>query len=146
MNEREVEAVARAIAYDEEPNEWHRTRARNAIAALDRARRDGSVSDAELRAGIIERLALPNGRVHAVKYARTVRPWGLKEALEHVTRIDGQQKEGDGWQLVPKEPTREMWAAAGNVLVNSNNQHHDTITRAVWDGMLAAAPLPGDGK
>jgi hypothetical protein len=53
MNENEVEAVARAIAYDEEPNEWHRTRARNAIAALDAAQwrpietapRDGTVID-----------------------------------------------------------------------------------------------------
>lgn len=52
----------------------------------------------------------------------------------------------DGWQLVPKEPTREMWAAAGNVLVSRKNRHHDTITRAVWDGMLAAAPPPGDRK
>ena len=65
-------------------------------------------------------------------------------ACAAIAVLDGAR--GDGWQLVPKEPTREMWAAAGNVLVNSNNQHHDTITRAVWDGMLAAAPLPGDGK
>jgi hypothetical protein len=48
--------------------------------------------------------------------------------------------------LVPKEPTREMWAAAGNVLVNRKNRHHDLITRAVWDGMLATAPLPGEGE
>ena len=37
----EVEAVARAIAHDDPPNEWHRIRARNAIAALDAVRGDG---------------------------------------------------------------------------------------------------------
>lgn len=55
----------------------------------------------------------------------------------------------EGWVLVPVEPTREMWAAAGDAVVSAH-QHgrrdHDSIAFAVWSGMLAAAPKPAQGS
>jgi hypothetical protein len=48
--------------------------------------------------------------------------------------------------LVPREPTREMWAAAGTAVVRlqeRNIGHHDSISDAVWSAMIAAAP-PGE--
>ena len=44
------------------------------------------------------------------------------------------------YKLVPIEPTREMWAAAGDAVVALNGQHHDSISEAVYKAMLAAAP------
>lgn len=48
-----------------------------------------------------------------------------------------------GWQLVPVEPTREMWAAAGDCVTTLQWQgigHHDKISGAVYRAMLAATP------
>lgn len=44
------------------------------------------------------------------------------------------------FKLVPIEPTREMWAAAGDAVVALNSQHHDAISGAVYNAMLVAAP------
>lgn len=44
------------------------------------------------------------------------------------------------YKLVPVNPTREMWAAAGDAVVALNSQHHDAISEAVYKAMLAAAP------
>ena len=44
------------------------------------------------------------------------------------------------YKLVPIEPTREMWAAAGDAVVALNSQHHDAISEAVYKAMLASAP------
>lgn len=41
---------------------------------------------------------------------------------------------------VPRETTREMWAAGGTAACNMQHQHHDAIVEAVWRAMLAAAP------
>ena len=48
------------------------------------------------------------------------------------------------WQAVPKEPTREMWAAGADVFVNRarTSMHHDKVIALVWAAMLAAAPEP----
>ena len=46
-----------------------------------------------------------------------------------------------GWLVVPREPTREMWAAAGNALVNGRvklRAHHDYLSETVWSAMIAA--------
>jgi hypothetical protein len=48
-----------------------------------------------------------------------------------------------GWKLVPVEPTREMWKAAGDAVValqKTSTLHHDKISDAVYRAMLAAAP------
>lgn len=55
------------------------------------------------------------------------------------------------WQdsaVVPIEPTREMWAAAGDAVVRTGHVHHDVIAGAVWRAMLSAAPSASrnDGK
>ena len=50
------------------------------------------------------------------------------------------------WKLVPVEPTREMWAAAGDAVQNNPdmrgriNVHHDIVSETVYRAMLAAAP------
>jgi hypothetical protein len=59
------------------------------------------------------------------------------------------------YKLVPVEPTREMWSAAGDAVVALKSQHHDAISEAVYKAMLATAPdvqwepvawyLPGEG-
>lgn len=46
----------------------------------------------------------------------------------------------EGWQLVPKEPTREMALAMIDYKVSSSNA---TVT---YKAMLAAAPTPGEVK
>ena len=58
----------------------------------------------------------------------------------------------EGWQLVPVEPTRQMWAAAGDAIVAlqvRNIGYHDALSEAAWNAMLAAAPskppTAGDG-
>ena len=47
------------------------------------------------------------------------------------------------YKLVPIEPTREMWAAAGDAVVALNSKHHDAISEAVYNAMLNAAPTVG---
>jgi hypothetical protein len=47
-----------------------------------------------------------------------------------------------GFAVVPVEPTREMWAASGNALVNGRvklKAHHDYLSETVWTAMIAAA-------
>src|SRR5699024_214981 len=44
------------------------------------------------------------------------------------------------YKLVPLDPTREMWAAAGDAVVALTSQHHDAIREAVYKAMLDAAP------
>lgn len=47
-----------------------------------------------------------------------------------------------GWVVAPREPTREMWAAAGNALVNGRvklKANHDYLSETVWNAMTAAA-------
>lgn len=45
------------------------------------------------------------------------------------------------WVLVPREPTREMWAASGDAQMGHDlNMHHDKITEMVWLAMIEAAP------
>lgn len=46
-----------------------------------------------------------------------------------------------GFVIVPKEPTREMWAAGGDAVVLKTNVHHDKVVRDLWTAMLAAAPV-----
>lgn len=49
---------------------------------------------------------------------------------------------GPEWAVVPREPTREMWAASGNALVNGRvkiKAHHDYLSETVWTAMLAAS-------
>lgn len=48
----------------------------------------------------------------------------------------------DGWQLVPIEPTREMWAAMANTLYGYKNRHHDKVAGDLYSAMLSAAPQP----
>jgi hypothetical protein len=48
--------------------------------------------------------------------------------------------EPEGWVLVPREPTREMWAAMGDALVGYRQRHHDAVAAALWNAVLAAAP------
>lgn len=49
--------------------------------------------------------------------------------------------EAAGFVVVPREPTREMWAAAGTAVVETRNRsgNHDHMSEAVWKAMLAAA-------
>lgn len=48
----------------------------------------------------------------------------------------------EGWQLVPMEPTREMWAAMADTLYGYKNRHHDKVAGDLFYAMLAAAPTP----
>ncbi len=51
-----------------------------------------------------------------------------------------------GWKLVPVEPTREMWAAAGDAVVKLHARgvgNHDAISEAVWAAMLSASTVEG---
>lgn len=45
---------------------------------------------------------------------------------------------------VPREPTRKMWAAAGDAVVALQIRgvgHHDALIAAAWAAMIDAAPL-----
>ena len=45
--------------------------------------------------------------------------------------------------VVPIEPTRVMWSAGGDAVVQFSplSVHHDKITEAVWTAMLAAGRI-----
>lgn len=43
------------------------------------------------------------------------------------------------WVMVPREPTREMWAAMGNVLVGYKNRHHDKVAADLYAAILSAS-------
>lgn len=59
-------------------------------------------------------------------------------ALEQMSYICTRLEEA-GFVIVPKEPTREMWAAGGDAVVNHPSMHHDRIIGDVWPAMIAAA-------
>jgi phytoene/squalene synthetase len=46
----------------------------------------------------------------------------------------------DGWVMVPKEPTREMWAAMADTLYGYKSRHHDKVVGDLWKAMLSVAP------
>ncbi len=46
----------------------------------------------------------------------------------------------DGWKLVPREPTHEMWAAMGDALVGYKQRHHDKVAEELWQAVYDAAP------
>lgn len=50
----------------------------------------------------------------------------------------------DGWQLVPIEPTREMWDAESKVDNDAyaGGNHHGASSEQIWHAMLGAAPAP----
>lgn len=54
------------------------------------------------------------------------------------------------WVMVPREPTREMWAGMGDAVVRLGiNLHHDLASETLWEAALAASPsrplLGGEG-
>ncbi|MDP1873704.1 hypothetical protein [Phenylobacterium sp.] len=51
---------------------------------------------------------------------------------------------GDGWKLVPVEPTEEMLVALDNLSVEAAGDcptEHD-VYRVIWGAMIAASPPP----
>ena len=50
--------------------------------------------------------------------------------------------------LLPREPSRKMWAASGNALLKDGRErrsHHDHISTLVWDAMLTGAEVEAKG-
>ena len=45
-----------------------------------------------------------------------------------------------GFVLVPREPTREMWAAGGTAVVGYKQRYHDKVVEDMWSAMIAASP------
>ncbi|MGI4811921.1 MAG: hypothetical protein ACRYGG_01060 [Janthinobacterium lividum] len=45
-----------------------------------------------------------------------------------------------GLCIVPREPTREMWAAGGDAVVGYKQRHHDKVVEGVWSAMLSTSP------
>lgn len=41
---------------------------------------------------------------------------------------------------MPSEPTREMWVAGADAVVNRGRMHHDKVVEKMWNAMLAASP------
>ena len=84
--------------------------------------------------------------------ARAIAGADAEDYMEDCCRYDKQasasltallsELDAAGWQIVPKDPVRLMWAAAGDVVVLNRGKHHDVIAEGVWTGMLAAAPNP----
>lgn len=44
----------------------------------------------------------------------------------------------EGYVLVPREPTREMWAAMADAVVGKTAVHHDVVVEAVYRAMIAS--------
>ena len=42
--------------------------------------------------------------------------------------------------IVPREPTREMWAAMADSLYRYKNRHHDKVVADLLNAMFASAP------
>jgi hypothetical protein len=63
--------------------------------------------------------------------------WCKDEAAKNIVALSAA-----GYAVVPREPTREMWAASGNALANGRvklKAHHDYLSETVWTAMLAAS-------
>lgn len=79
--------------------------------------------------------------------------WGSEDTERFVSRLTKRlnaalsargpvaSAEADGMVLVPREPTRAMWAAGGTAVVNTREKsgNHDHMVEAVWQAMIAAA-------
>ncbi len=50
-----------------------------------------------------------------------------------------------GMVMVPREPTREMWAAMADTLYGYKNRHHDKVVSDLWKAMLSTASIAGKG-
>lgn len=72
--------------------------------------------------------------------------WRAREILlAELARLSKLVAEREEWVMVPREPTREMWAAMGDAVVGlqaRQNHSHDAMAEAVYQAALAAAPLP----
>lgn len=97
---------------------------------------------------------------HVFKPAGLVNISDLQVVFNQVEKALVALAPGDGWQLVPKEPTEEMIAeacsSAPHVIITYTKPEERAgtiplIPLATWRAMLAAAPAavthpPGDGK
>lgn len=64
------------------------------------------------------------------------------DAIEAIAAL-----EAAGAKIVWREPTREMWAAAGNAQMGKNlGMHHDAVTTLVWTALFDASPTYGTGE
>ena len=52
----------------------------------------------------------------------------------------------EGWQLVPKDPTPEMTAAASEQADYDHRRGAPTLASNLYRAMLSASPQPGEGK
>lgn len=98
-------------------------------------------------------------RARAAKMRKADKPSTADEleedalAIERLTAPSATPVAPSGWRMVPVEPTREMWAAAGTAVVRLQQRgggHHDKFSEDVWAAMLTAAPprpvIQGEGK
>jgi hypothetical protein len=50
----------------------------------------------------------------------------------------------EGYVLIPREPTREMWAACGDAVVGNTSVHHDVVVRLMYRAIVALADTSTD--
>jgi 2-keto-4-pentenoate hydratase len=65
-----------------------------------------------------------------------------RDAWKAKAELFAENAKNSGYVLVPVEPTRQMWVAAGDAVVSlqtRNIGHHDRISEAVWEAMVQAA-------
>jgi hypothetical protein len=73
------------------------------------------------------------------------RAWSsLLEAQKLLDSLSTEPKEAEGMVLVPREPTLEMIQAWIGYYGGDLGEGFSHQARAVWEAMLAAAPLPED--
>ncbi|TPK14118.1 hypothetical protein [Mesorhizobium sp. B2-5-11] len=125
---------------------------RAALASLSPLPEEGEAETERMKtyAGVVEgRLADALAEVLGVIQYPSFAAASFNELLEIVrerlsTPAAGELAVKDGWVLVPKEPTREMWAAMADTLYGYKNRHHDKVVSDLWEAMLAASPQQGE--
>ncbi len=65
----------------------------------------------------------------------------LRQQIAQLTKPSSPGYEDD-WVMVPREPTREMWAAMGDAFYGHRNRHHDAVAQDFWTAALSKAPPP----
>lgn len=78
--------------------------------------------------------------------------WWEEQCRQQIARIEELEAHGhaqtpavpEGYVLIPREPTREMWAACGDAVVGNTSVHHDVVVRLIYRAIVAVADTSTD--
>jgi hypothetical protein len=76
-----------------------------------------------------------------------LRPERLSALVDAILATAGHAQTPDlpeGYVLIPREPTRGMWAACGDAVVGNTSVHHDVVVGLIYRAIVAVADSSTD--